>query len=428
MICNSENARASSHSHSHSSSSSSLLRVLCLHDARSNALELSRKLDALGERLYQNHGIDFAFVDGPLVVENGTEIETITATSDDEEDLRNHPLRVWWEEGTISSKTLEGNVKINENNNHGREFSPLVSCVGDADEDNDDDQGDFLRSSNANKKKEKNATQHHYVGLDVSLLLLRQIWNSSPFWGILAVGQAASVAVLLPLLPSKITTSDTRHQQQRQLPAFMIFVDGSTLLDEDESLTSHLDLPCLHVLGTDPTDSTQRLVHQFPGEVVMSGLDKDDDRGSSLRSSAAFNNHVGRFLVARKRDLKRNPGDVAVLALQHELHRTETDAAHLVARHIAENPPDALMAVITPKDVGGFRDRRRGPNEDGGGAPCPSEFLLHRAKRNTTTKPTTVESKANGSNEADEEGKEEMASQPSRHHPNQKRKDCKEED
>jgi hypothetical protein len=53
-----------------------------------------------------------------------------------------------------------------------------------------------------------------------------------------------------------------------------------------------------------------------------------------------------------------------------------------VAQEIASNPPAALVTIVTPRgDVGGFSDRRRGPDEDGGGAPCPSEFLLHRAKR-----------------------------------------------
>ena len=114
----------------------------------------------------------------------------------------------------------------------------------------------------------------------------------------------------------------------------------------------------------------------------------DGSSASASASTVALNNHIGRFLVARKRDLRKNSREVAVLALRHELHRTEIEAAQLVAQHIAENPPDALMAVITPKDMGGFRDRRRGPDEDGGGAPCPSEFLLHRAKRTTTVKGT----------------------------------------
>ena len=162
------------------------------------------------------------------------------------------------------------------------------------------------------------------------------------------------------------------------------------------------------------------------------------DGSSASASTVALNNHIGRFLVARKRDLRKNSREVAVLALRHELHRTEIEAAQLVAQHIAENPPDALMAVITPKDMGGFRDRRRGPDEDGGGAPCPSEFLLHRAKRTTTvkgtdeTKTTTTDENSSSktssnTNDSEKKGDErqettsQQQQQPSRHHPNQQR-------
>ena len=173
----------------------------------------------------------------------------------------------------------------------------------------------------------------------------------------------------------------------------------------------------------------------------------DGSSASASASTVALNNHIGRFLVARKRDLRKNSREVAVLALRHELHRTEIEAAQLVAQHIAENPPDALMAVITPKDMGGFRDRRRGPDEDGGGAPCPSEFLLHRAKRTTTvkgtdeTKTTTTDEnsssktssntnssskKSSDTNDSEKKGDERQETtsqqqQPSRHHPNQQR-------
>ena len=78
---------------------------------------------------------------------------------------------------------------------------------------------------------------HSCVGLDASLLLLRQIWNSMPFWGILAVGRGAAVGSFLHLMP--VTP----------MPAFCIFVHGTTLLeDEHERLIE--DLPCLHVIGT----------------------------------------------------------------------------------------------------------------------------------------------------------------------------------
>jgi hypothetical protein len=90
------------------------------------------------------------------------------------------------------------------------------------------------------------------------------------------------------------------------------------------------------------------------------------------------------FLVSQKKELRLHQEDVAVLALQNQLYLVEQQAAHLVAQEIANDPPKALMAVITPKNVGGFSGgRRRQPGEEGGGAPCPSEFLLQREKRTT---------------------------------------------
>ena len=221
------------------SSSSSLLRVLCLHDERSNSYELSRKLDSLGERLYQKHGIDLVFVDGPLVVNTNTannksiddttnwNNKTSASSAGGENGNRwrhRHPLRAWWEEED------KKNVRVNQEETE----------VGN---DDDDD--------NANKNDKP-----QYVGLDASLLLLKQVYTASPFWGILAVGQAAGVAALLPLLPSTTTTTTnddgttTTKQKHQQQPTFMIFINGSTLMEEDESLTEHLDLPCLHLFGT----------------------------------------------------------------------------------------------------------------------------------------------------------------------------------
>lgn len=89
-------------------------------------------------------------------------------------------------------------------------------------------------------------------------------------------------------------------------------------------------------------------------------------------------------MVAQKKKLRKNELDINVLALQNQLYWAEQQAAQLVAHQIAKAPPKALMAVISPKNVGGFQGaRRRGPDEEGGGAPCPSDFLLHREKRTT---------------------------------------------
>lgn len=347
---------------------SSLLRVLCLHDAGSNSAELSGKLHSLGNKLYQNHGIDLVFVDAPLSVELKDD-ENDEGNSDSQEQqiprrmLQKVPPRAWWEEQPRSpgeGRPIESDEEENINPN------------ASVDENNDLPQ------------------TPHYVGLDASLLLLRQVWTSSTFWGIMAFGQAAGVAALLPLLP-------TEGANEAMQPSFLIFVNGQSLLDEEELLTEHLRLPCLHVVDNphisqeEPlpaiprSNPTQRLVRQFGGTVVCDG--SLASLSTAKRTSAVFHNHVGSFLVHQKRKLRKSRKDAAVLALRHQLQRTEADAAQLVAREIAQDPPDCLMAVITPKNVGGFSERRKGPA--GGGAPCPSEFLLQRAKRSGTGETTT---------------------------------------
>jgi hypothetical protein len=95
-----------------------------------------------------------------------------------------------------------------------------------------------------------------FVGLDASLLLLRQVWNSMPFWGILAVGQGVAAASFLPLLPVD------------PMPAFGIFVHGESILEEEERLIEHF--PCLHVVGANP-ERSEKLIKQFGGEVHQGG-------------------------------------------------------------------------------------------------------------------------------------------------------------
>mmetsp|Transcript_16529 Transcript_16529/g.38199 ORF Transcript_16529/g.38199 Transcript_16529/m.38199 type:complete len:447 (-) Transcript_16529:317-1657(-) len=421
--------------------SRSLLRVLCLHDAKSNSLELSTKLDSLGEKLYRNHGIDLVFVDAPLIV-TANESGENTGEGDDDSvpevprRINNgeyRPPRAWWEvERGSSARVLfedEGGEDKKEDDENG-DGNDLTKSESDSNTGADTSRNELSRAADT-AAPPSDQRPPRYVGLDASLLLLRQLWNSSPFWGILAVGQAAGVAALLSLLPSQ--------GKEGQPPSFMIFVNGRTLLDEEELLTEHLSMPCLHVIDSNAMEEdsdeykaaassrfnpTERLVRQFGGKIVCddngswSGRSSPSSR-SIRRSSRPFNNHVGRFLVDQKRRLRKTVGDAVVLALRHELHQTEADAAQLVAKQIAKNPPDALMAVITPRDVGGFRDKRRGPGEEGGGAPCPSEFLLHRAKRSGN--PGTGNRNCPGP--SPESGPPRASHSPggvaSRHHPNQ---------
>jgi Serine hydrolase (FSH1) len=101
--------------------------------------------------------------------------------------------------------------------------------------------------------------------------------------------------------------------------------------------------------------------------------------------------------------------DCRVLVLQHALLQAQHEASAVIAREIANNPPAALMAIIQPTSVAvganapGARLHRPA---DSGGAPCPSEFLLQRNKRQ--------------SNHYDPNNKSAASASASREHPSQR--------
>ena len=264
------------------------IRVLCLHDANSNAKELHKLLQPLDERLYYKHKIEFVYINAPLVV-----IEEDMEAEDRK--------RMWWEA----------------------------------------------------------TNEHPHVGLDASLLHIQQIWKSLPFSGILAVGQGAAIASLLPMMEPGID--------------FGIFVYGKALLEENEPMMAHW--PCLHIVDepkvTDP--NVQRLVTQLPGQIHIS---------ASPSLTKPEWNAMGKFLVQQKKEM-RDSGSGEELILQMQLHNVEQIASRVIAHMVADDPPKALMAVIQPNaEVSGWSGpKRREFGAEGGGAPCPSEFLLKRENR-----------------------------------------------
>jgi hypothetical protein len=173
------------------------LKILCLHDDDSHAMDLSDSLEALGERLFQKHGIDLVYVNSPLISRHGNDKKT-------KEDL---PNRVWWEEND------------QENPNEA--------------------------STGGNSETNRNS-HRQFVGLDASLLLIRQVWNSMPFWGVLAIGKGSAVGSFLPLLGLSPT------------PSFCIFIHGESLLEEEELLVDNL--PCLHIVGKKSIYCGKRIV------------------------------------------------------------------------------------------------------------------------------------------------------------------------
>ena len=81
--------------------------------------------------------------------------------------------------------------------------------------------------------------------------------------------------------------------------------------------------------------------------------------------------------MQQKKRLHRNARKE--LVLQNQLHVVEQEAAQLVAQMVSENPPKALMAIISPQRLGAWSGDK--PQKPGGGAPCPSEFLLRKEAR-----------------------------------------------
>jgi hypothetical protein len=313
------------HANASSGGSSPPLRILCLHDADSNAALLKESLDILGQRLFLQHQVDLVYLNSPLVATAAAENET-----DDPSE------RIWWFEGEDSQQQ----------------------------EEQQQDQGGL-----------------NYRGLDASLLLLRQVWTSVPFWGILGVGQGTGVASIMTLLPDL-----------QPPPAFSIFINGQAILEEDELLLEGFS--CLHVTDEEQHQQQQqqheqqdRLIRQFGGQVYARAGNHNTALGAPLLDKADMN-AIGRFVVDQKKEMRAGGPASDALALRTALHYTEAHAADEIAKQIAEDPPSALMAVIRPQAVAGWNgNKRRQPGEQGGGAPCPSEFLLHREKRQQSEGP-----------------------------------------
>jgi hypothetical protein len=269
------------------------LRILCLHDANSNATELHEHIKELDKRLWEKHGMELVYVNSPLVV-----------VKDQEQDANNtrdnQPIRVWWQK----------------------------------------------------------SGEHEFLGLDASLLHLQQIYKSTPFIGIMAFGQGAQIGSILPPLLHPVLE-------------FGIFVRGRSIMEEDVMMME--GWPCLHITKSDAVDeSSQRLLRQYPGQVHSSS-----NKSDSLLLPEF--NAIGKFVIQQKKRLASS--DTTCIVLQTQLHLLEQEASRLIAEQIAEDPPRALIAVIQPQSVGGWNRKRREFGAEGGGAPCPSDFLLRREKR-----------------------------------------------
>jgi hypothetical protein len=289
----------------------------------SNAGELSQQLYALGQRLFNDHAIELVFINSPLVASSSKATSNETTSKKEEEPvgndndhednddnnndntIRDENARVWWEEVSFNAASTSsaylrsiddvGSDWADNDDDDGTKENQLPSETAHSmPTDDDDDTGNHSTSTSAT------ASKRHYLGLDASLLLLRQVWTSQPFWGVLAVGQGASVAMLLALLP------DMKHR-----PSFTIFVEGMTVLDDDEGLLLSDDggspMSCLHILGVKPKENTQRLVRQCGGKVSSGvqpfsniSMNRIGKVGQQNKKIYAWNNEA---LCSRQRNL-----------------------------------------------------------------------------------------------------------------------------
>jgi len=390
---------------------STTLRILCLHDRHSSAPDLKEQLEPLGQKLFDQHGIDLVYVNSPIVTlrmqRTGDDGKEPTADKH-YDDNPPREQRVWWEEV--------------------RRLEPRADTAHQ-----EEVTADAPPFSNQGAEDEKSTSNGiHYRGLDASLMLVRQIWSSCPFWGILGVGQGAAVAsILLSLLceddninltnaeeeGSKVVAEGEQEEPEHPLrptmvrrqapPQFAIFVAGESLVPVDEPILDTTDLPILHLVNNNNSNSNgskalqqqqERLIRQLGGRVEHRATTSSSSRVELDRHDW---NILGRFVVEQKKRLfSGDGGGIAssssgnttssqqeIVALQTALHLAEQQAADVVAETIASNPPAALMAVIRPQQVAGWNgNKRREFGAEGGGAPCPSEFLLHQNQRQTTTK------------------------------------------
>jgi Serine hydrolase (FSH1) len=333
------------------------LRILCLHDGNSHALLLKQYLKALGDRLYENHQIDLVYVNAP-----------ITVSHDDP------PLRAWYKDATDTSFIDSARrLVINDTTDKIRDQSDgkdkeavntsttTQDRVISSNNDTDTDAEAALAVSDE--------CSSSCLGLDASIQLLQQVWQSTNFQGIIGVGQGAHMASIMALLPTLSPCG----------PHFVALVHPP---DNAFDLVGSTHLACLQVIF----DSTEK------ENIHSDRLQTSQQLGKVVRvdNKRSMYNVIGRFLVEQKQRLTSKA--LSIPQIQAELALAEQQVHRLLIERIASNPPSSLMAILGPTTVGGWQGRSKvlqrvgeESNDQGYGAPCPSDFLLRPSERTRAT-------------------------------------------
>eukprot|EP00586_Coscinodiscus_wailesii_P021916 CAMPEP_0172496900 /NCGR_PEP_ID=MMETSP1066-20121228/94676_1 /TAXON_ID=671091 /ORGANISM="Coscinodiscus wailesii, Strain CCMP2513" /LENGTH=390 /DNA_ID=CAMNT_0013269443 /DNA_START=24 /DNA_END=1196 /DNA_ORIENTATION=+ len=369
------------------------MRILCLHGGHSSAAFLRADLFQLEQRLYQNHNIELVYVNSPICDDGSYDTDThhqlLTAadgTADCEEALNQLVLSATNTVPVAPPRANDSIVPHNHetNNKNLSKKKPLhqrlvlrqwfadtptsLSQPPSSDDGSDDD------------------TSCYYVGMDASLLHLIQIWNrdiySRPFSGIIAFHQGGALAGLLPLLGNKFQGLD-----------FMVLANGYVLhplpskgcmgLNLDDFLQNEVlvdGVETLHLIDKSDTKASRRLAKMFVKRTIHK---YSSDNVRCFPHKPKDLNVMGKFIIARKNAIKAKQGPNArlILETQQKLHSKTLAATDLICETVAMNPPKALMAIIAPNALGGWSGPKIRDPTDGGGAPCPREFVMREHER-----------------------------------------------
>lgn len=427
--------------------------MLCLHDFNHSGCFFESQSKKLRDRLKEQHNIELVFVDSPFVCGNHINNESI-----DSMDRRDSGA--FEADSNILSPTtsFSTSIQCNIQNN-----TPKCDCSSTEDmqqlslqESNVMDvllsvpatsssahqhdltygynrcwfenipseiytkNRDTFTNSNSSSSSinedgmEERPINVEYVGLDASLFHLGQIWNqnllSKPYQGILAFGQGAALAGIIPLIQkrqrealkkNKRKTEHHHHHVDYYMPGlqFMVLVSGYPLNPPpheskcrgvpspwhvlQDGIIDSSSIDTLHVIGmrnavVTPTQS-MCLAKRFTFPRIYQ-YDCGDHHPYPVLRTAAYYNVIGRFLVRqKKKNLSSKCPDI--LRLQRQLHNTEERATQLLINTLASNPPRVLMAIISPNTVGGWLGTKEPSSEDGGGAPCPSGSINKRTTK-----------------------------------------------
>jgi len=359
------------------------MRILCLHDHGSSAAAFYKALKKLENRLYNSHGIELVFVDSPFCLK------------EQRNDKVEHP------------------VILKEQN-----------CI-DAHKDTQPS-----RNERAWFHKSSGDSFSSVLGLDASILHLRQIWSQSllsrPFDGVIGFGQGADLASIMPLLHSYLTHNDeesfTNDNPKMMFEGlkFCVLIQGCDFLlsrvnEIDEEFEELRLIDSLHIFRKGNSNA-QALSRLFQGSGRNNRANVYEE--TSLLTNKLLN-IIGKYLVLLKKnvslrymtscDLMVETGSDRTLVvdsysssereIEATINRTrlklsilEKKSLDLINSSLTHNPPKALTAVIARTGnngeciVGGWvignKDAIRSKEfKEAGGSPCPSQFILSEKRR-----------------------------------------------